>query len=498
MPDILVIGGGHNGLTAAARLAKQGREVLLLERWDSLGGLSQGEEFHPGYRHEGVYQETGGLAEEVVAGLNLTSHGLQRADERAPVLLPEEDGPGRVITHAMPDVPGHAEWRASCDLYGRVLGPLFRSAPPDALNPTLATLVEVGRTALTLRRLGKRDMLELLRLAPTCVADWMNESFEDPLLKAGLALPGVSGTWLAPWSAGSTLNLLLQEALAAGEVQGGAAAAAEALAAAARASGATLRTGARVARILTEDGQVSGVELEGGERIEAPKVLATCDPKHALLDLVHPRDLTQRDTHRISSFRSRGTTAVVHLALSGPLEFSSRPGESFKRARVVTDLDGLERSFDGIKYGELPERPVLDVCVPSVADPSLCPEGSAVVSVLVSFVPYELRAGWSDETRRRLEDRVIARLDEHLEGLGDTIVGKRLSTPVDLEARHRLTGGNLHHGERALDQILVRPEPECAIYASPIGGLYLCGGGTHPGGGLHGGSGLLAARAIRR
>ena len=495
MPDILVIGGGHNGLTAAARLAKQGREVLLLERWDSLGGLSQGEEFHPGYRHEGVYQETGGLAEEVVAGLNLTSHGLQRADERAPVLLPEEDGPGRVITHAMPDVPGHAEWRASCDLYGRVLGPLFRSAPPDALNPTLATLVEVGRTALTLRRLGKRDMLELLRLAPTCVADWMNESFEDPLLKAGLALPGVSGTWLAPWSAGSTLNLLLQEALAAGEVQGGAAAAAEALAAAARASGATLRTGARVARILTEDGQVSGVELEGGERIEAPKVLATCDPKHALLDLVHPRDLTQRDTHRISSFRSRGTTAVVHLALSGPLEFSSRPGESFKRARVVTDLDGLERSFDGIKYGELPDRPSLEV---RVADGSCAPAGCSSVSVLASFVPYDLEGGWDPSARESVGELVVQALERVAPTVRERVVACQVLSPVDIEQRYGSTGGHLHHGEHALDQLLLRPSPEMSRYEAPIGGLHLGGGGSHPGGGLTGLPGWLAAGFVSR
>lgn len=495
MPDIIVIGGGHNGLTAAARLAKQGRDVHLFERCDSLGGLSQGEEFHPGYRHEGVYQETGGLSDKVVAGLDLASHGLQRGAERTPVLLPEEDGPGRVITHLMPDVPGHAEWRASCELYARVLAPLFRNAPPDALNPTLATLVEVGRTALTLRRLGKRDMLELLRLAPTCVADWMNESFEDPLLKAGLALPAISGTWLAPWSAGSTLNLLLQEVLAAGEVSGGAAAAAEALAAAAKASGATLRTGAQVARILSEDGSVSGIELEGGERIEASKVLATCDPKHALLDLVHPRDLTQRDTHRISSFRSRGTTAVVHLALSGPLEFSSKPGESFSRARVVTDLDGLERSFDGIKYGELPARPSLEV---RVADASCAPAGCASVSVLASFVPYDLKGGWDDSARESVGELVVETLARVAPTVRERIVGSQVLTPMDLEERYALTGGHLHHGEHALDQLLLRPSPEMARYEAPLGGLYLGGGGSHPGGGLTGLPGWLGAEAIAR
>ncbi|MDA1265215.1 MAG: FAD-dependent oxidoreductase, partial [Planctomycetota bacterium] len=275
MDHVIVIGAGHNGLTAAARLAKGGRRVTVLEAREEPGGLACGEEFHPGYRHVGVHQETALFDGKVARELNLAAHGYERRAARAPVLFPEEEGPGllwsedpraELESRSPADVSGYERWRHQIALYGKVLVPLWRGAPPDAFSPTLKTLLEMGKAALTLRRLGKQEMLEFLRLAPTCVTDWMNESFEDPLLKAGLALPAVSGTWLAPWSSGSTLNLLLQEMLAEGEVVGGPAGAARALGAAARAAGATVRTGTRVREVLIHGGQVRGVELEGGER----------------------------------------------------------------------------------------------------------------------------------------------------------------------------------------------------------------------------------------
>lgn len=487
MSSVIVIGGGPNGLVAAAKLADSGHRVVLVEAKDQLGGLSAGEEFAPGYRHVGIHAETAGLADQVAAELKLESFGMKRRPRR-PILLPKPDGTSIEITG-----DENPEWRQSIERYGRVLAPLMRSAPPDAQNPTLATLVEVGKTALTLRRLGKKEMLEFLRLAPTCVTDWLNEWFEDDHLKAGLALPGVLGTWLGPWSAGSTLNLLLHEALASDEVVGGPTAAVQAMQAAAKSFGAHLRTGARVKRIVIERGVTRGVELEDGERLEAEVVVATCDPKTALLELVHPRDLTQRDAHRMENFRTRGTTGVVHLALSGPLEFA---GKRVPRARIVSDLDGLERSFDGIKYGEMPDVPALEVSVPTVDEPSLAPAGGEVVTVLASFIPYDLKGGWDDAAREQLGDLVVNTLAEYSPGLAGKIVHRDVLSPVDLEERYGTTGGHLHHGEHALDQLVLRPSPEMARYDTPIEGLFLGGGGSHPGGGLTGLPGYLAATSL--
>ena len=221
-----------------------------------------------------------------------------------------------------------------------------------------------------------------------------------------------------------------------------------------------------------------------GETTSAPVVAASCDPRQLFLRLVERGKLTSVQEQRIRQFRMRGTTAQALLALNAPIEFDGRPGRRVEFAHTAEDLDAIERAFDAVKYGHIAETPVLDVHVPTVSNPDLAPEGGEVVSVLVHFAPYDLSGGWNVRRREDLLDRVVEILGRHASKLAASLVGRTLIDPTEIESRYGCSGGQIHHGEQALDQLLVRPAPACARYATPISGLYLCGSGSHPGGGL--------------
>jgi len=277
-------------------------------------------------------------------------------------------------------------------------------------------------------------------------------------------------------------------------VEGGAPALVKALEAAARAHGADIYTNANVTQLLLAD-TVRGVRLESGEELQAPVVAASCHPRQVFLGLVPRRALSFQLAHRIESYRSRGTTAQVLFALRAPLRSASTAADDAAVfAHTARNLDDIERAFDAVKYRRLPERPILEIHVPSTATPELCPPGQAVVSVHVHFVPYDLEPGWGPGERERLGDRVQEILEPHCGSR--EVVARCVLAPPDLEARYALPGGSIHHGEHSLDQLLVRPAPECSRYRTPVPGLFLCGGGSHPGGGLTCMPGTLAARAI--
>jgi phytoene dehydrogenase-like protein len=355
----------------------------------------------------------------------------------------------------------------------------------------------MAKRGLGLWRLGRHDTLELLRIAPMCVADWLNEQLETPLLVEGLAAPAVLATFAGPWSAGTNTNLLLAEAGAGRHVVGGPAGLIDALERAARAAGAEIRTGAEVARIRMEGGRAVGVTLASGEAIDAGIVLATCDPKRAFLDLVAPGTLPIRIEEEYRRIRMRGTAAKLHLALSGPLELAERPGGAFEAIRIGGGhVDRLERAFDAVKYREVAADPHLEIRVPTVADPSLAPAGHHVVSVLAGWVAHDVEGGWTEARRMALVETVLAKLERHAPGVRSRIVAHELMTPADLERRYAITGGQLHHGEPALDQMLVmRPAPSAARYATSVPGLFLGGSGSHAGGGVSCTAGWLAAQA---
>lgn len=504
----IVIGGGQNGLAAAIRLAAAGRKVVVLERRESVGGLCGTVEFHPGYRLPGILHDQGLVGVEIASKLGLESHGL-RFREAPPVYLAEANGPGILLfrdadaaaqelsARSPRDAEAYRRYRA----FLAKLRPLFAalmSSPPPPLSPSGAgDFWEIAKKGLGVWRLGRHDTLELMRVAPMCVADFLNEQFESPLLVEGLAAPAVIGTWAGPWSAGTNTNLLLAEAAPGPQLAGGPAALIAALESAARAAGVEIRTGAEVARIGIEDGRAAGVKLASGEELDAAVVVATCDPKRAFLRLIAPGTLPIRIEDEYRRIRMRGSAAKVHLALSGPLELAARPGQAFEHIRIGGGhVDDLERAFDPIKYRELPARPHLEIRVPTVSDSGLAPAGHHVASVLVSYVSHELEGGWSDARRAELLDSVLTTLERHAPGVRGRLVGQELLTPVDLEQRYALTGGQLHHGEPALDQMLVmRPAPSSARFATSVPGLFLGGSGSHGGGGVTCTAGMLAAEA---
>jgi phytoene dehydrogenase-like protein len=508
--DVIVIGAGHNGLTAAALLAKRGRRVVVLESRDVIGGMAASEQFRRGYRTAGLLQDTTGVRWNLIKELELGKHGLKLHSDPPSLYVPQMENVGLLLHHdpakaakeigkfSDKDVQRYKEYRA---FIGRVRGVIrrFTDRPPPQIaaagNGSLAELLKQG-TAL--RRLGKKDMLEVFRVLPMAVADWLNEWFETDLLKAALAGPAVYGTFMGPWSPGSAANLLLWESAAGPSVRGGACALVAALESAASTNGVEVVTGAHVSHIVTADGKVKGVRMRDGNEFHAPVVAASCDPKHTFLDLVARQDASINTERHIRQFRTRGTTAKVHIALNARLQIAGRPEERIEYLRTGENLDQLEKAFDAVKYGRFSERPVLDIHLPSLVMPDLAPEGHSVVSILAHFAPLELKNKWDYTERERLGEVVIDTLSQYATGMRSSIEGYEILTPADMEVRYGTSGGHIHHGEHALDQFLVRPSPECARYETPIKGLFQCGSGSHPGGGITCAPGALAARTIMR
>ena len=509
MSRAIVIGAGHNGLVVGLLFARAGRKVTIVEQRDVVGGLCAASEVHPGYTIPGLLHDTTGVRRGVVDSLGLLSFGLEFESEAPSVLAAHSDHKG-VVLHAEAkrsrdelellhegDGDGYIEWRSFLARIRGFVSGVLNQKPPVMKPDSIAELWGIGKTGIGLRRLGKPDMLELMRVAPMCAADWLQESFGDPLPAAALAGPAAIGASLGPWSAGSAASLLLYESVRSAEVKGGPAALTRALQKAFEAAGGEIALESRVARIRLDQGAVCGVELEGGVFIESPLVVASCNPKHALLDLVEPGTLPLDVEEQIASVRVRGTTAKVNLALDGQINFRDREGERHARAVVSDHVDDIERAFDAAKYRACSERPHLEVSVPSVDDPSLAPAGKDVVSILAHAAPYNLEGGWTSEARARFGDSVVEALERVAPGTRDRVVAREVLTPADLEDRYGLTGGHIHHGEHALDQLLfMRPTSKLARYKTPIEGLYLGGSGSHPSGGVTCQPGALAAEAI--
>jgi phytoene dehydrogenase-like protein len=516
--DIVIIGGGHNGLVAAFYLAKAGFKPLVIERREQVGGAAITDEFHPGFRCSTLAHTAGPLRPEIVRDLQLEKHGLRlitplvgvtalSPDGRALSLYQDADQAAQEIAaFSQKDAKKYSAFQESLGKMGKVIAGALATTPPDIDHPSGGDLWSMLKTGRAIRNLGKKDMFRLLRWGPMAVADLAAEYFETELLRAVVAARGIFGTFLGPWSAGSSLVLLIR---AAGDphpagsahlAAGGMGALTQAMASAAKAAGAEIRSGVEVIEIRVKDGSATGVLLSTGEEIAAKVVVSNADPKRTLLKLIDSTHLSPDFVQKLQHYRGNGTVAKVNLALSGLPNFTAIKNGSTHalkgRIHIGHEIDYLERAFDESKYGNFSRQPYLEAMIPSLTDPTLAPDGKHVMSIYMQYAPYKLKGDWESQ-RRELGQTVVKTLAQYAPNLPELILTHQIITPLDLEEKYGLTGGQIFHGDLALDQFFtMRPLLDWARYRTPIQNLYFCGSGTHPGVGLTGGSGANAAREI--
>ena len=510
--DSIVIGAGHNGLVCAAYLAQGGQRVLVLEASDTAGGLGASREFHPGF-HASVAHTVSHFSEKIASDLKLASHGFVTTSNSLRTVGLGGDNDHVILQQnslsgtSAKDLDAYHNYSRLMHRFADVLKPFWLKTMPRLGNNSLADITTFAHLGLNIRRIGKHDMREFLRVASLPARDLMDEYFDNDILKATLSWDGLIGSRLAPRSPNSAVLQMLYRMAGKSKgahsiPKGGVNGLVEALSSSATASGAEIRTGVNVSRVMIDrssQGLVAkGVQLMNGEKIEAEHVISSTDPRRTFLDLVGVQHLDIGFTNRIRRLRCDGYVAKLHLALNGLPEFDDLQKPS-DRMIIAPDLDAIEYAFDDAKYGECSTNPVMEIVLPSVHDSSLAPAGQHLLSAHLMYVPYRLKGGWTDVARDLMCDRAIDTIARYAPRIREQIMHRELLTPSDLEQNYHVTGGHWHHTEFAIDQMLMmRPTYEAAQYRTPIPGLFLCGAGCHPGGDIMGGAGHNAAREILR
>ncbi len=521
--DVIVIGAGHNGLTAAAYLARAGQRVIVLEARDKVGGAAVTEELAPGVRVPTLAHTVGRLRPSVARELDLGAFGMALVSPEVRVFAPQPDGRavtlwadlGRSVESLRAwsdaDATAFVEFDRRVRALSNFLADIGDEVPPDIKGPGAGDALMGLRLARAFRGMGRDDGRDILRVLAMAVADFVAESFQTEAIRATTAWRGVRHTALGPWSAGST-SVLLADAAAndgggAGETvfaRGGPSAVSEALASAAKVAGAEIRTGTRVMRVATADGAVSGVILASGESISAPAVVSGLGPKMLLTGMVDPVTIGPNLRWRAGNIRTPAVSAKVNLVLDGLPEFPAAGGDGrLLRGRIqvgTSSIDAMERAFDASKYGRFADEPLLEATIPSLVDPSLvagAKDGTHVMSVVAQWMPSGLSAADWDAQREAVGDAVLRSLERVAPGVSARVTMRQVLTPADLEREFGLTGGHPMHAEPALDSFwLWRPLLGSARYRMPVSGLYLAGSGAHPGGGVTGAPGQNAAREV--
>jgi phytoene dehydrogenase-like protein len=515
--DAIVIGGGHNGLVAAAYLGKAGKRVLVLEQRERVGGILDTVEVAPGVKAPGIVHTVGRLRRSVIDDLGLARHGLVLIEPPVRVFAPQPEGPAITLWSDVGKTASGLRERSTADAeafpmfdkkvraLSSFVAHLNAATPPDVKSPTFADAIVGLKLGKAYKDLGPRAGREITRSLPMALADFVAEGLEDDALRAAVASRGLLYTQQAPWSAGSTTNFLSDSAGndggAAGQstfAKGGPGALAEALASAGKSFGVEIRTGAEVVAIITRNGRATGVALADGSEISATRVVSAADPKHTIVDLIDPVVAGPHLRWRAGNIRQSGRASKVNLALSGLPSFSGATEEQL-RGRIVIGpgIDYLEHAFDHSKYGRISEEPFLEATIPSLSDPTLAPEGQHVMSIVTQWTPRDLREGdWAAE-RDTLADLVVKTMEMYAPGLGDLVTARHVVTPVDLELEYGLSGGHVLHAEPALDSWFAwRPLIGHARYRFAVPGLWLAGSGAHPGGGVTGAPGANCAREM--
>jgi phytoene dehydrogenase-like protein len=516
--DVLVVGGGHNGLACAAYLARAGRKVLVLERRERIGGAAVTEEVFPGFRFSVFSYVVSLLRPEIIRELDLPRHGLHILPLES-TLTPLPDGNylaqwndhdhnrRELARHSLRDAEAYDEFGLMLHQMARLVKPLLAMTPPDPTSLSLREVRALARLGRYFRDLRKGDFNRLTKLLTMSAADFLDEWFETEALKATKSASGIIGTLAGPRSPGTAYVLLhhymgeLDGVFRAwGFAKGGNGSVSAAIAAAARAAGAEIRCNAPVRNIRVSYGRARGVVLEDGEEIPAKLVVSGADPRRTFLELVGEKQLPGEFVESLRQFRFRGASAKVNLALGELPDFTCLPsaGAHLRGAISISpSVAYLERAYDDAKYGEPSRQPYMDIVIPSLLDPEMAPPGRHVMSIFVQYAPYQVNGGWTDARREALGDSVVDTLSQYAPNLKNAILHRQVITPADIERIVGLAEGNIFQGELTLQQMFfLRPVPAWAKYRTPLAGLYQCGAGTHPGGGVMGASGRNAALAI--
>lgn len=518
--DAIIIGGGHNGLVAAAYLARAGKQVVVLERRHILGGAAVTEQIFPGYKFSEFSYVVSLLRPEIIRDLELPKHGLKILPLPS-TFTPTENGDylaawddhdltrREIYRHSPKDAEAYDEYARVMARMAKAVKPLLSLVPPDptSLSPRdLLGLLKLGKYAASLK---EKELYQIAKLMTQSSGDLLDEWFETDALKGTKSASGIIGTFLGPRSPGTAYVLLhhymgeIDGAFRAwGFAKGGSGGVSGAIANAARALGAELRVNAGVKQVIVKNAQAVGVALENGDELYARVVMSAADPKRTFLGFVDPKHFSAEFVTSIQNFRVRGSSAKVNIAMSELPKLTAWPaGEPplpYRGAVSISpSVDYIERAFDDAKYGHVSKRPYLDIIFPSMIDPDMAPPGQHVMSCFVQYAPYDIEGGWDDSKRDALGEAVVSTIEQYAPNIRRAIVGMQVITPKDIEQIAGITGGNIFHGELLLHQIFfLRPTPQWADFRTPLRGYYFGASGAHPGGGVMGAAGMLAAKEI--
>jgi phytoene dehydrogenase-like protein len=521
--DAIVIGAGHNGLTAAAYLGRAGLRTLVLERREIVGGCCVTEEIAPGCRASTTSYIASMLRPEVIRDLRLAEHGLRMVpcDPAIQVAFPN----GRVVPwwaqrdravsefrkHSVRDAETFVEIDDRLKKLARYLQPFFLEPPPEVDAKSVAGWSDLLRVGRRLRSISSAELSQLISFLTGSLGEFLDRNYESDVIKTLFLANNVYGKHGGPYQPGSAIGLLFH-LLSGGEhelqgfyghVMGGMGAITQTMAKACQQFGVEIRTLASVAQIDTKEGHARGVVLEDGSEIRAKIVLSNADPKRTFLTMVCEKELPADFVRAVRGIKMAGPCAKVNFALSEEPRFTGTPASHTPMERtfytIVPSLEFAERCYDISKFGEIPEELWVDCVIASNADDSLAPPSTHIMTCFVQYVPYKLRHGTWDEHRELLGDRVVRKIAELVPNVANSIIARQVLTPLDLERTYGLTEGNIFHGDLSLEQLFfMRPVPGWSQYRTPIEGLYLCGAGAHPGGGVTGAPGRNAAHQALR